>query len=274
MNPADKAARARLTGTPRTPETGPRAKITARDVTTGSLETRVYSSAGPRTHENGPVFVLLHGIGASHRYFRKLQRLLALHGKVHSVDLPGFGTTAKPDRQISVAEYAAVIASTLNTLGTGPVVLVGHSMGTQFATELAVIRPDLVSHVVLIGPVVDPARRTVLQQALALAQDSLRESPSGNAIVFTDYLRCGIPWYLTELSVMMTYSLEARLSMVTQPVLVTRGSRDPIARHAWCRELAAVAANGRLLELPGKPHMIQYCAADLTAAGILDMIGA
>ncbi|WP_404498377.1 alpha/beta fold hydrolase [Arthrobacter sp. GAS37] len=72
-------------------------------------------------------------------------------------------------------------------MGAGPVVVVGHSMGTQFATELAVRRPELVSHVVLIGPVVDSERRTVFRQSLALGLDSLLESSSGNAIVFTDY---------------------------------------------------------------------------------------
>lgn len=227
---------------------------------------------GPQTASESPVFVLLHGIGMSHRYYRRLQALLATHGDTHSIDLPGFGATAKPDRQISVAEYATVIANTLDTLGAGPVVAIGHSMGTQFATELAVLRPDLVSHVVLIGPVVDSARRSVLRQSLALGLDSLMESPSGNAIVFTDYVRSGLRWYLTELPVMMSYDLEARLSKVVHPVLVVRGSRDPVATRSWCLRLAAVAPNGRFAEVPGKPHIIQHGAAAQTASLILSLI--
>jgi pimeloyl-ACP methyl ester carboxylesterase len=257
-------------GTRGTPGGDAAAKMTARVVATGGRgDARVYSLAGPHSKSGNPVFVLLHGIGMSHRYYRRLQRILAGHGEVHSFDLPGFGAAAKPDRQMSVAEYAAVIAGALVELGTGPVVVVGHSMGTQFATELALIRPDLVSHVVLIGPVVDSARRSVLLQALALGANSLTESPAGNAIVFTDYVRSGIRWYLTELPVMMSYDLEARLSRLAQPVLVVRGSRDTVAPRPWCQKVAAIAAHGHFLEIPGKPHIVQHGAATRMAAGIL-----
>ncbi|MCU1530673.1 MAG: alpha/beta hydrolase [Arthrobacter sp.] len=246
--------------------------MAAKVVMTGPFVSHVYSLSGPVTASAGPVFVLLHGIGLSHRYYRRLQTLLAGRGDTHSIDLPGFGAAAKPDRQMSVTEYAAVIASTLETLGTGPVVIVGHSMGAQFAAELAVLRPDLVSHVVLIGPVVDSARRSVLRQTLALGLDSIMESPSGNAMVFTDYVRSGLRWYLTELPVMMSYDLEARLSKVIHPVLVVRGSRDPVATRSWCLRLTAVAPNGRFVEVPGKPHIVQHGAAARTAAGILSLI--
>jgi pimeloyl-ACP methyl ester carboxylesterase len=268
-NSAGTAATAGRPGTHGTAGAHAAADMTARTVSSGLWDAYVYSLAGPHARSGNPVFVLLHGIGMSHRYYRRLQRVLAGHGDVHSFDLPGFGAAAKPDRQISVAEYAAVIAGALDELGTGPVVVVGHSMGTQFATELALLRPDLVSHVVLIGPVVDSARRSVLLQALALGANSLTESPAGNAIVFTDYVRTGIRWYLTELPVMMSYELEARLSRIAQPVLVVRGSRDTVAPRSWCQKLAAIAERGHFLEIPGKPHIVQHGAATRMAAGIL-----
>ena len=239
-------------------------------VTTGSLTSRVHFLAGPQG-SSGPAFVLLHGIGMSHRYYRKLQALLAVHGDTLAIDLPGFGGTPAPDRQLSVADYAVHAAAVFEKMGAGRAVVVGHSMGTQFATELALQRPDLVSHVVLLGPVVDPERRTVLQQSLSLGLDALVESPVGNAIVFSDYARSGMRWYLTELPVMMTYDLQARLALVSQPVLVIRGSRDPVARRAWCHKLTATAPNGRFLEIPGKPHIVHYGAAASTAAGILSL---
>jgi pimeloyl-ACP methyl ester carboxylesterase len=130
-------------------------------------------------------------------------------------------------------------------------------------------RPDLVSHVALLGPVVDPERRTVRQQTLALGLDALRESPVGNAVVLSDYVRTGMRWYLTELPVMMSYDLEAKLALVPQPVLVIRGSRDPVAPRLWCEKLAATAPDGRFLEVQGKPHMVQHGAAATTAAGLL-----
>lgn len=250
------------------PWRGPR--LTPRIVTTRSLTSHVHILAGP-SGPSGPVFVLLHGIGMSHRYYRRLQVLLARHGNTYAIDLPGFGGTARPDRQLSVADYAHHTAATLQKMGVSRAVVIGHSMGTQFATELAVQRPDMVSHLVLLGPVVDPTRRTVLQQSLSLGLDSLLESPLGNATVFTDYARSGLRWYLTELPVMMTYDLQAQVALVAQPVVVIRGSRDPVAPRAWCEKLAATAPDGRFLEIPGQPHIVQHGGAPGTAAGILTL---
>ncbi|WP_104046117.1 alpha/beta fold hydrolase [Arthrobacter sp. ZGTC412] len=256
--------------TPRRILPGRSPRPTPRIVTTASLTSHVHTLAGP-PGSSGPVFVLLHGIGMSHRYYRRLQALLARHGDTHAIDLPGFGGTPTPDRQLSVADYAHHTAATLEKMGASRVVLIGHSMGTQFATELAVQRPDLVSHVVLLGPVVDPERRTVRQQTLTLGLDGLKESPMGNAIMFADYVRSGLRWYLTELPVMMTYALETRLALVHQPVLIIRGSRDPVAPRNWCEKLAATAPNGRFLEIPGKPHIVQHGGAAGTAASILGL---
>lgn len=249
-----------------------RRPLIPRIVTTGSLTSHVHTLAGPPA-SSGPVFVLLHGIGMSHRYFRRLQVLLARHGDTHAIDLPGFGSTPTPDGQLSIADYADHIAATLEKMGTGPAVVVGHSMGAQFATELAVRHPASVSRLVLLGPVVDPARRTVRQQSLALGLDALRESPVGNAIVLGDYARSGLRWYLTELPVMMSYVLEASVAVVSQPVLVIRGSRDPVAPASWCEKLAATAPDGRFVEIPGKPHIVQHGAAGAAATEILAHAG-
>lgn len=249
-----------------------RPPLTPRVVTTGGLTSHVHSLAGPAGSSKA-VFVLLHGIGMSHRYYRRLQVLLARSGDTHAIDLPGFGRTPKPIRRLSVADYAQHIHATLQKMGVTRAVVIGHSMGTQFATELALQDPDMVSHLVLLGPVVDPARRTVFQQSLSLGLDSLLESPLGNATVFTDYARSGLRWYLTELPVMMAYDLQARVALVAQPVVVIRGSRDPVAPQLWCEKLAATAPDGSFLEVPGQPHIVQHGGAPRTAEAILTLHG-
>lgn len=226
-----------------------------------------------RTHtsragaEGLPVFVLLHGIGMSHRYLIRLHRELAASGTVISFDLPGFGGTPKPRDRVTVEQYGRLVGHALERAGVRECVVVGHSMGSQFAVELARQRPSLVSQAVLIGPVVDSRRRSVLRQAAALAWDSLSEPPSANAIVFADYLRCGPHWYLTELAEMMAYPTEDRITDVLVPVLVIRGSRDPVAGAVWSAKLAARAPNGRKLELPGS-HVVQQNAAAQVADAI------
>lgn len=221
-----------------------------------------------------PVFVLLHGIGVSHRYLARLHLELARGEQargavVYSFDLPGFGGTPRPGRQVSVGEYAAFVAAVLADAGVQSCVVVGHSMGAQFAVELALQQPALVSGVVLMGPVVDPSRRSAAWHALALTRDALLcETPATNAVVFTDYFRTGLRWYATALPVMLGFPLETRVRGVEQPVLVLRGGRDPIARRPWCEFLAAQAPHGTFAEVPARGHVVQDTAPSSVAHAI------
>ncbi len=226
----------------------------------------------PQASPDTPVFVMVHGIGLSHRYFDRLQADLIRHGHTQVLDLPGFGGTPKPGQQLAIEDYAVVIGEALDAAGIRSCVLIGHSMGAQFVTELALRRPDLVSELVLIGPVTDSARRSVIWHTLALGLDSLLERPLTNAMVFTDYARCGLPWYFTELPVMLNYRLHERLPLATQPVLIIRGSNDPVARHRWCSRLAATAQDGRLVEVSGQPHAAHRGGAREVSEAILALL--
>jgi len=245
------------------------------DIEAGGLAGRLYVSLAPKIQAQGyeaprPAFVLLHGIGVSHRYFARLHRELALSADVYTFDLPGFGDAPKPSGQVPVGEYADFVRTVLSDAGVRSCVVIGHSMGVQYAVELALQQPDLVAGVVLMGPVVDPRRKSVASQALALTRDALfSESFSANFMVFSDYFRAGPRWYLTELPLMMEYPLEARIKGLRQPALVMRGGNDPIARNEWCRQLAALALRGSLVEVPGVGHVLQHTAPQATAAAVI-----
>jgi pimeloyl-ACP methyl ester carboxylesterase len=232
----------------------------------GDLVSHVFSSGFG--NDGATVYVLLHGIGMSHRYLARLQNQLSRGGVVHAIDLPGFGATPRPRHPLSVEEFATVINGVLGQLGVTSCVVVGHSMGVQFAVEAARQEPSRYSGVVLMSPVVDPRRRTVWQQALGLARDCLLEPPSANLLVLGDYMRCGIPWYLQTLQSMMRYPTERRVTAVTAPVLVLRGGSDPVAGEEWCRMLARNAGDGELLQLPRHRHVVQMSAPRSVAAAI------
>ncbi|MHA7181295.1 alpha/beta fold hydrolase [Arthrobacter sp. MDB2-24] len=216
-----------------------------------------------------PLFVMVHGIGMSHRYYDKLQRRLIEQGDTLVLDLPGYGGMPKPERRMSVEDYAAVIARTLDEEGARGCVLIGHSMGAQFVTELAISRPDLVSQLVLIGPVTDVEHRSPMKHTLMLAADTLIERPVTNLMVGTAYAECGIRWYLRELPVMLDYRLDDRLPLVDRPVLVIRGTRDIISGHDWCEKLSCNARDGNLVEILGQPHAAHRGGAAAIAAAVL-----
>jgi pimeloyl-ACP methyl ester carboxylesterase len=259
-----------------------RARESAIDV--DGFRLRVYSSRGPSaTGRAGrqqyppataplPV-VLVHGIGMSHRYFARLQALFARSRDVHALDLPGFGRFGRPRDPLPPERMAALIGDVLARMGVLRAVLVGHSMGAQWVVELARQRPDLAASVVLIGPVVDDAHRTVWAQTRAMIVESLGETPAANTIVFTDYLRCGMPWYLTQLRHMLTYPIEDRIEALDAPVLLLRGGNDPVAGLDWCRRLRARARAATLAVVPGKRHAVQFTAPRAVASAIDAFLG-
>jgi pimeloyl-ACP methyl ester carboxylesterase len=245
-------------------------------VTANGLTGRLYTSNAPSA-AGQPAYVLLHGIGVSHRYLARLhvelaqgpegnsrQEATAERGAaVYTFDLPGFGGTPRPGRQVTVGEYAAFVAAVLADYGVESCIAVGHSMGAQFAVELSLQAPGLVIRTVLMGPVVDSDRRSAAWHVLALTRDALfSEPPTTNAVVFTDYFRAGMRWYLTELPVMMEYPLDVRIRGVGQPVLVLRGGRDPIARRPWCELLSGQAPDGAFAEVRGRGHVVQETATE------------
>lgn len=224
------------------------------------------------SEDNVQVFVLIHGIGMSHRYFKRLGDRLSAHGPVVLLDLPGAGSTKTPAAVMPNAMKAEMIGELLDELGVSSCVVIGHSMGVQSATELALQRPDLISHLVLIGAAVDAGRRTVPQQTLTLMINNALEKPSLNFLQFTDMLRCGPRWYFSELAVAMKYPLEERLPLVKQPVLVMRGSRDLVAGSAWSQALADTIFNGELIEIGGAFHSVHHSAAAAVADRITSFI--
>lgn len=221
---------------------------------------------------DSPFFVLIHGIGMSHRYLTRLHRMLSFRGSVATIDLPGFGGLPKPGEDLDIARMADLLAAVLPAVTERRIVVVGHSMGAQWAVELAVRHPDAVQGVVAIGPVADDAHRTLTAQARALAVDTLGESPLINLVVFTDYLRCGIRWYLIQARHMLSHPLEDRVAALTVPLLVIRGEKDPIAGRDWTRRLRDLAPVSRCIEVPGKHHVVQQSAPRAVASAILSHV--
>lgn len=223
-----------------------------------------YSPPGP-SGPQPPAFVLVHGLGASSRYFRPLAERLAAHGAVHSLDLPGFGSAPDPGRDLDIDDHAAVIGQYVRTHGLDRPVLVGHSMGAQVVAQLLVQDPATTDSAVLVGPTVERAAATVPRQGFRLLRDQLHERPAAIAIMATDsVVRCGPGNYRRHLRHMLDHDMEATVAAVTANLLVVRGSRDPVAPREWTHRLAGLAPRGTFLELPG-PHAVMMTHPELVA---------
>ena len=226
-----------------------------------TLHFDVYRRAAAHPPDSSsPVYLLLHGLGLSHRAFSRLARCLPSGATVIGLDLPGFGSAPKPPRSVAVEEYASATGMILDRLGVAKCITVGHSMGVQFALELGIQRPERVAGVVMIGPVVDPSRPTLAWQSFELLRDTLREPPMTNIAVLRDYLMCGPAWYSLEVRQMLSYSTRMKIRELNRPLLVVRGEHDPIAQSAWCRWLSEQLPGGILATIPGKRHVVHHSA--------------
>lgn len=59
--------------------------------------------------------------------------------------------------------------------------------------------------------------------------------------------------------------VEETLARVHVPTLVVRGERDAIVPRAWAREVAATLPRGRLTEVAGAPHAVNFAAPEALA---------
>ena len=227
-------------------------------IAVGDLAADVRRVAG---NVNGPQFVLVHGIGASSRYFQPLAVELANHGTVWLIDLSGYGSAPKPHRTVTIREHAEVVAGVLEQCAIAEPVLVGHSMGCQVVTELAAINPELSDRVVLIAPTINPAERSFAWASFRLAQDIAREPFRANLAVGTDYFfRCGPAYFVRQLPQLLGDRIEERLPGIAARTLVIVGDRDPVVPRAWADEVARLLPNAQLAVVNG-PHVVMFTDA-------------
>ena len=102
---------------------------------------------------NGPVFVLIHGMGSASNAWKPLLPELENYGSILLLDLPGHGgNPLDPEIKMDPASMANAIANLINQLDLPPVHLIGNSLGGWIALELAAAKPDLIASVTGLAP--------------------------------------------------------------------------------------------------------------------------
>jgi pimeloyl-ACP methyl ester carboxylesterase len=204
--------------------------------------------------DDGPVYVLVHGLGMDHDSWNGLADHLARSGRVYALDMPGFGDAPKPAHPLSMVESGDLLAELLRDEDLSDTVLVGHSTGAQVIAETAARHPDLVAKLVLIGPTVNPLERTVARQTLRFLQDVTFTNPKVMAIGLVSIAQAGPRWYTEILRPMVEHAIKRALERVRADTLVVRAEHDRVVPRYWAEQAAALARNGRLVEVPGRGH--------------------
>lgn len=136
-----------------------------------------------RPKRKGVTVVFIHGLGATGKMWQPVIRRLPPHINIASVDLLGFGRSAKPYwESYSAKLQARSLRTTLAKHGlTGPVIIVGHSLGSLVAIEFATLYPKLTKSLILCSPPIyrhdDAAPKLSPEKVLRAFYEKLLASP-------------------------------------------------------------------------------------------------
>lgn len=124
-------------------------------------------------HGRGHPLVLISGLSYSRWQWHRMIPGLAEHFQVITFDNRGVGRTDRPDGPYSAPMLAADTAALLEALEVEKAAVMGHSMGGFVAQELALDRPDLVSHLILAATHYGgPHHVPITEEAMAVLSDT------------------------------------------------------------------------------------------------------
>src|SRR5438105_4744402 len=108
--------------------------------------------ASSSDEEIAPRVLLVPGGGSSvHGYYTELEQALGASARLIKVDPPGLEPAAGI-RWLKLSDHARWLAQVVRRDGTGPVLVIGHSLGGLIALRLALDDPDIVGGLLLLDP--------------------------------------------------------------------------------------------------------------------------
>jgi pimeloyl-ACP methyl ester carboxylesterase len=120
---------------------------------------RIHVRTTPSDNPAAEEAVFVHGLGGSALNWTDFAALLRDRLAIDALDLPGHGRSpGGPKRGYTPAGHAQIVIDYIEGHRSGPVHLVGNSMGGAISILVAAQRPDLVRSLTLISPAVPDNR--------------------------------------------------------------------------------------------------------------------
>jgi pimeloyl-ACP methyl ester carboxylesterase len=241
-------------------------------------EATVQLSTGVRMHyveqgrKDGPVLVLLHGYTDSYLSFERVLPLLPRSFHVYALDQRGHGDSSRPECCYSQSDFASDVAAFLDAQGIPRAVLVGHSMGSFIAQQVAFEHPQRVEALVLVG-----SAPTVHGNAVAAGLKSYVDTlsdpidpafvrdfqagtfyrpipPSFLDTAISESLKVPARVWKAALDGLIAEDHSSRLGEISVPTLVVGGDRDGFFSVAEQQALAQALPHASLSLYTGTGH--------------------
>ena len=211
--------------------------------------------------------VLLHGAAGTRLSWPAQARRLPGHC-VYALDLPGHGKSVGAACR-SINDYARQVLSWIQTLDLQRVVLVGHSMGSAVAMQTALIDPERVAALLLVGTgprlkvnpaLIDLAGASVTyHQAMEriVAWSFSRQAPSRLVeLVLKRMSETPQAVLQADLQACDEFDIRGRLAEIMAPTLVMCGAEDRMTPLSGAQALANGLPLGRLEVVADAGHML------------------
>ncbi|MEA2315157.1 MAG: hypothetical protein QOI03_1849 [Solirubrobacteraceae bacterium] len=233
--------------------------------------------------------VFVHGLsGCWQNWLEQLPAFAAEH-RVIALDLPGFGSSPMPAKEISIAGYARLLDRLLDQLGIDAAAVVGNSMGGFVGAELAIAFPERVERLVLVSaagistygdrrvvramPALRRAERILAASAawVAAKSDAVAVRPRlrvaamnlvvahpsrlPGALIAEQIRGAGKPGFLQALADLMDYDVRERLSEIACPTLIVWGEKDRLIGVRDADVFAELIPNSRKVLFADTGHM-------------------
>jgi pimeloyl-ACP methyl ester carboxylesterase len=242
-----------------------------------------------RGDPSGMPVVLLHGVTDSWRSFELV--LPHLPGAVHAFALTqrGHGDADRPATAYRTGDFAADLAGFSDTLGLGPAVIVGHSMGSTNALRFAIDYPARTLGLVLVGSFASyRANRAVVEfweSTVSRLTDPIdprfvrefQESTLARPVpadfldaVVKESLKVPARVWRAAFEGFLEDDVAGALGRITAPTLIVWGDRDRFSSRDDQDALLGAIAASRLVVYEGAGHGLHWeeperFAADLAA---------
>jgi len=250
------------------------------------VQSRSVTVAGHRVHYyaegpvDGPVVVLVHGLGGRSDDWRNLAPFFAKAGyRVYLPDLPGYGRSEQPaDFSYSVPDEAAAVIGFLDALDLKQVDLGGWSMGGWIVQHIASEHPERIRRLMLFdsaGLYEKPAWDTRLFTPTTAAEldqlDALLmpHPPRVPGFIADDILRLSHKnaWVIHRaLGTMLTGkdATDSQLPGLKMPILIVWGGEDKITPLSQGEKIHKLVQQSQLEVIPGCGHLApNQCAPQI-----------
>jgi 3-oxoadipate enol-lactonase len=225
---------------------------------------------------SGPAVLLIHGLGWDHSLWNPTVERFAPNYRMIAADTRGHGKTDKPDGPYDMEMFARDYAALADTLGLKRICVIGLSQGGMVAQKLALIRPELVSALVLVSTSCKsaPSLRDNMEARIAaldkagpeaaakIAAESIfspawRSANSAELARFYQW-RSAMPIAPLNAATRALYdfNISGELPRIAVPTWVIAGREDVLTKPEGMEEIAALIPGAQYRLIASTGHMI------------------